>query len=129
MKKILLVSLVIVALFVYFFVIKKSPFLSYTIEGKKYKLMTAKNYSEWTRGLMNYRNKKELKGADGMIFIFPEKDYRQFWNQKTYLDLDVYWISGDEVVGKDKLPSIEKSKNVVVIYSPNGVDKVVEIVR
>jgi len=78
---------------------------------------------------MFYKSKEELKGADGMIFIFPEKDFRSFWNENTYLDLDVYWIDGDKVVGKSYLPSIEKSKEIVTIDSSGSVDKVVEIVR
>ena len=78
---------------------------------------------------MFYKDKGELKGADGMIFIFPDKDYRQFWNMSTYLDLDVYWLDNDEVVGKNYLPSILKSKSVVVISSPKKVNRVVEIVK
>lgn len=78
---------------------------------------------------MNYRDKKELKGADGMMFIFPDKDYRTFWNMNTYLDLDVYWIDGDRVVGKDYLPSILKSKEIITVESRVKVNKVIEIVR
>jgi hypothetical protein len=105
-----------------------SPFLNYNLNGKTYKLMTAKNNSQWTKGLMNYRSKKELNGADGMIFIFPDRQLRQFWNENTYLDLDVYWIDDDKVIGKGFLPSIEKSKEVVIIESETKVDKVVEII-
>jgi uncharacterized membrane protein (UPF0127 family) len=91
--------------------------------------MTAKTTTEWTKGLMDYKNKGELKGADGMIFMFPKKEYKQFWNQNTYLDLKVYWMDGERVVGKSDLPSITKSKDVVVVYSPEKVDRVVEIVK
>ncbi len=120
---------IVVAIVAYFFLANRSPFIKYELEGRTYQLMTAKTESERVKGLMDYRSKKDLKGADGMIFIFPRKDYRQFWNQNTYLDLDVYWVDGKKVVGKDKLPSIEKSKDLVVIYSPEKVDRVIEIVK
>ena len=64
-----------------------------------------------------------------MIFIFPDKEFRNFWNQNTYLDLDVYWLDDDKVTGKDYLPSILKSKETITISSPKEVNKVVEIVR
>jgi uncharacterized membrane protein (UPF0127 family) len=66
--------------------------------------------------------------TDGMIFFFPEKQVRTFWNRNTYLDLDVYWLDGDKVVGKEYLPSIEKSGRTVTILSPKPVDRVIEVV-
>ena len=130
MKKFLTgVFILFIFSFFYFSFNKKSSFIEYKLNNKTYKLLTAKNSAEWQKGLMFYKSKEELKGADGMIFIFPEKDFRSFWNENTYLDLDVYWIDGDKVVGKSYLPSIEKSKEIVTIDSSGSVDKVVEIVR
>ena len=116
-------------IFYLFFYKKDADFISYQIEGKTYKLIIAKTVFEHQKGLMFYKDKKELKGADGMIFIFDNKDFRTFWNKNTFLDLDVYWIDGDRVVGKDYLPSIEKTKDIFTITSPTPVDKVVEIVH
>jgi hypothetical protein len=45
------------------------------------------------------------------------------------LDLDVYWLDGDRIVGKDFLPSIEKTKKIFTVTSPKKVDRVVEIIR
>jgi uncharacterized membrane protein (UPF0127 family) len=129
MKKIFVILFIVIAIVVYLFLANRSPFIEYELEGKTYRLMTAKSSSQWSKGLMDYRSKKELDGADGMIFIFLKKDFRQFWNQNTYLNLDVYWIDGEKVVGKDKLPSILQSKDIVVVYSPTEVDRVIEIVR
>lgn len=128
MKKIFFAVMIALLILAWVFSRLVTPFLSYNLNGKTYRLMTAKNSSEFQKGLMYYRSKKELNGADGMIFIFPDKDYRSFWNENTYLDLDVYWIDGERVAGKDFLPSIEKSKEVVVIESKEKVDKVIEIV-
>lgn len=127
-KKIFFAVLIVLIIFALLSSRRTTPFLDYNLNGKTYKLMTAKNSSEWAKGLMDYRSKKELNGADGMMFIFPDKDYRNFWNQNTYLDLDVYWVDGEEVVGKDFLPSIKKSKEIVIIESKTKVDKVIEIV-
>ncbi len=99
----------------------------YLIENKNYCLLTASNQEQWQKGLMFYKNKKELKGADGMIFIFPEKQIRSFWNKNTYLDLDVYWIDENKVIGKSFLPSIEKSKETITVKSPKSVNKVIEL--
>ena len=116
-------------IFYLFFYKKESYLIYYPIEGKSYKLILAKTVFEHQKGLMFYKDKKELKGADGIIFIFNNKDYRTFWNKNTFLDLDVYWIDGDVVVAKDFLPSIKKTKDIFIITSPKPVDKVVEIVR
>lgn len=98
---------------------------TYSLEGKSRKLLVADTSEKWERGLMNYRS---LPGVDGMIFIFPKKEYRNFWNENTFLNLDVYWLSGDIVVGKSNLPSIEKAQETVIIKSPKEVDKVIELV-
>lgn len=108
---------------------KENLLFKYTIDNKTYKLLTARNQTEWEKGLMFYKSKKELKGADGMIFIFPDKQPRTFWNKNTYLDLDVYWIDDDKVVGKDFLPSILKTKEPYTISSKSEVNKVIEIIR
>ena len=72
---------------------------------------------------------RKLNNADGMIFLFPDKKPRVFWNKNTYVDLDIYWIFNDKVVGRDFLPSINKSNGVVYVSSPVPANKVVEIIN
>ena len=128
LKNILIgIFVLLAALFLIFSFNKQSSLFEYKINNKIYKLLTAKNSEGWQRGLMFYKDKKELKGADGMIFIFPDKQIRTFWNKNTYLDLDVYWLEDKKVVGKDYLPSIEKSKETVFIKSKEKVNRVVEL--
>ncbi len=132
MKKNYFFLIIFFSLIIFLFFFKKSSsnnFYQIKINGKKYSLLTAKNSQEWQKGLMFYKNKKELNGADGMIFIFPDKDYRTFWNQNTYLDLDIYWLVDGKVVDKDFLPSILKSKKIVTVSSKEKVNQVVEIIR
>jgi len=128
-RYIFLVAVSFLLLFLFFYFKKSQRLISYSLEGKTYKLLIAKTPLKHQKGLMFYRSKKELKGADGMIFIFSNKNYRTFWNKNTFLDLDVYWIDGDRIVGKDFLPSIEKTKEIFTISSPKPVDRVVEIIK
>lgn len=103
--------------------------VKYRLNNNTYKLITAKNTEEWQKGLMYFKNRDELKGANGMLFIFPTKEYRSFWNKNTHLDLDVYWIDNNKIVGKSFLPAIENSQELVVVKSPMKVDKVIEIIK
>jgi len=89
------------------------------------KLIPAKTKKEHEKGLSGLY---ELKDADGMIFLFDKKEKRIFWNKNTYLDLIVFWISNQKIVGMDYLPSIEKTKEIKTISSPEPVDIVVEYV-
>lgn len=104
---------------------KEYRIVRYKLNDKNYRFLVADTTAKRMKGLMNVR---ELKGADGMIFFFDSKSPQSFWNQNTYVDLDVYWISDDAVIGYEHLPSIEK-KGLVVISSPKPVDTVIEFVR
>ena len=63
------------------------------------------------------------------MFIFPEKQFRVFWNKNTFHDLDVYWIVDEKIISKSYLPSINKTADIVRINSPVPVNKVVELIR
>jgi len=100
--------------------------LPYELEGKIYLLREARTPEEWQRGLMFVKKPVDY---DGMIFIFPDKKIRSFWNQNTFVDLDIYWLDDDQVIGKNFLPSITKTKKPLIIVSPKEVNKVIEIIR
>ncbi len=97
------------------------------IENNDMCLLVAGNPDQWTQGLMYVR--KPIKNYQGMIFSFPTVEPQSFWNKNTYLDLTLYWMKDGKIVGKDKLPSIEKSKNIVTIMSASEVDTVVEVIE
>jgi poly-gamma-glutamate capsule biosynthesis protein CapA/YwtB (metallophosphatase superfamily)/uncharacterized membrane protein (UPF0127 family) len=97
----------------------------YELENKIYLLREAKTPEEWQKGLMFVKKPVDY---DGMIFIFPDKQIRSFWNQNTFLDLEVYWLDDDKIIGKDKLESIEKTKVIKTIQSPGPVNKVIELI-
>ena len=98
--------------------------ISYTLENKKLQLVVADTKEKSEKGLM-YR--EHLDGVDGMIFYFKEKDYMTFWNENTYMDLDVYWLDGKKVMGKTYLPSIKKTGVIKTISSEVPVNVVIEL--
>lgn len=99
---------------------------NYILENRHYNLLVADTKQKWEKGLMFVKGKQNF---DGMIFIFPKKEVKVFWNMNTVLDLDLYWIDEDKVIGKSTLPSIEKSKDIVYVNSGEKVDKVIEIIK
>jgi len=103
---------------------KDFKIISYMFNGKRLNLLVADTPQKWKKGLMYYH---KLQGVNGMIFLFPDKQYRTFWNKNTHMDLNLYWFDNDSVVGKDSLPSIDISKKIVVVNSPKAVNKVIEL--
>lgn len=134
MKKYLLGFFIILLLVGVFWLFKTQPtvknpykdftIINYNLQAKNYRLLLADTPTKWERGLMYFR---KLEGADGMIFLFPDKQTRTFWNKNTFMDLEVYWLNGNNVVGSSFLPSIEKSKEIVMVSSREKVDKVIEL--
>jgi hypothetical protein len=131
MSKIIIPVLIltIFILFLYYYLKAEKineKLISFELEGKIYLLREAKTPREWQKGLMFVRKPVNY---DGMIFIFPDKEIRSFWNQNTFIDLDIYWLDDNKIVGKDFLPSIIRSKNLVTKTSPEPVNIVVEIIK
>ncbi len=108
------------------FYFSKKELVRYKIDDKTYFLKIAKTPEDWRRGLMFIRKPVNF---DGMIFIFPDKQIRTFWNKNTFIDLDIYWLDDNKIIGKDFLPSIEKTKEIYTITSPEPVNKVIEIIK
>ncbi|PIY72292.1 hypothetical protein COY87_01775 [Candidatus Roizmanbacteria bacterium CG_4_10_14_0_8_um_filter_33_9] len=94
-----------------------------------YHLLIADTPEKWKKGLMYVREKQDIHGLDGMLFQFPSSKTRTFWNKNTISDLTLYWVNNEKVVGTSNLPSIEKSKNIVMESSPSEVDVVIEIIK
>lgn len=99
----------------------------YKIEGRTYKLLVADTEEKYTKGLMGI-DEKNLNGFNGMIFLFDDMQTRTFWNKNTHLDITIYWIADNTIVGKTQLPAIDKGGKKTV-SSPRPVDAVVEIVE
>jgi len=72
---------------------------SYTVavqtpEGREavYQLGLAATPAARRQGLMN---RYELSDVDGMLFVWPEEDYRSFWMKNTPLSLDILFFSSE----------------------------------
>lgn len=97
-----------------------------TIEGKEYNLLVADTPKKQSLGLMNV-TKEDLAPYDGMIFIDPVLSIKTFWNKNTIMPLELIWMHDDRVVGKSNLPSINESKEIVTVSSPEPANIVVEL--
>jgi len=104
---------------------QNSKTITYQLEDNKYQLLVADTPEKWEKGLM-YVKKKD--GFDGMIFYFPDKEYRSFWNKNTLVDLDVYWLIDNKVIGSERLLAITKNGQKTV-SSQQPVNRVIEIIK
>lgn len=126
-NKPVLIFILFIVLYSAFFIFKpQEPTREVTIENKTYNLLIADSPEEHSKGLMNI---KKLSNADGMVFLFEDSAVRTFWNQNTLVDLDVYWMQDDKVVGRNFLPSINQTKAPITINSEVPVNRVVELIR
>jgi len=136
MRKYIFSALILIVLVTFvFFQLKKTTqsafsnykIIDYKLNNKNLHLLVADNQQKWKRGLMNV--KKLEQGIDGMIYIFPQKAKRSFWNKNTSMDTELYWLVGDKIIGKDYLPAIKEDGKTSASGFPQEVDKVIEIPR
>lgn len=111
---------------VYPLTMRNSKYRTITIEGTSYDVKVATNEAQWARGLMFVEGRQDY---DGMLFEFPQKSVRTFWNMNTYSDLEVVWMNDDRVIGRSELPSIKRSKELRTVTSPGPVNRVVELLK
>ena len=60
-----------------------------------FRIEIAQNQVELMQGL-KYR--ESMEADQGMLFVFPQTDYYDFWMQDTYLPLDMIFASADESI-------------------------------
>jgi uncharacterized membrane protein (UPF0127 family) len=101
----------------------------YTLNSATYRLLVVDTLEKQKYGLMNITDRSQICNADGMIFYFDKKRILSFWNMNTLVNLDVFWLDGDRVVGKTLLPKLSDASKPTTIFSPEPVDRVVEIIR
>jgi uncharacterized protein len=76
------------------------------------------------QGLMGI---KDLAADTGMLFIFPDKSLRTFWNKNTLLNLDIIWIVDGRVVGTSTLPAITNNNEIIRVFPQVPIQAVIEI--
>lgn len=60
----------------------------------KIKVKLAIEESDQRRGFSGTRD-DEWPDEDGILFLFPEENYRGFWMPDTYFDLDLFYLDGN----------------------------------
>ena len=103
----------------------KSEKVSLNIDGRNYTLLIARTSVEKMKGLSGIT---ELKNADGMVFYFEPAEKITFWNKNTHLDLELVWMNGDKIIGRDFLPAEDRA-GLITKESPAEVNRVVELVK
>lgn len=103
--------------------------LYYQVGTAKYHLLVADTAEKWEKGLMFVNKKQDIKGFDGMIFLFPDSQIRAFWNKNTVSDLILYWIQKGKVIGTSAMPSITKTGVITTFSSPGPADTVIEVIK
>lgn len=78
----------------------------------------------WQRGLSG---RDQLVENRGMLFIFPDRQIRNFWMKDMRFSIDIIWISENEIIGLVQNARPESAEPYTIFTSPEPVDKVLEI--
>lgn len=125
-KKIVFV-IVILTVFAVFFIIYKKPAAgkrSALICGNKIEIEIADTSEKKYLGLSN---RDYLCSDCGMIFVFHDKDEREFVMREMEFNLDIIWISDGRIVKIDKDLPAEGEKYEKIYSSVTKVDMVLEL--
>lgn len=58
-------------------------------------------------------------GADGMLFVFPQRYIPRFWMKEMQFDLDLVWIDGATIVDiTEQVPKPQPNQTTLPTYSP-----------
>ena len=98
-----------------------------TYLDQKIDVLVADNPIEQQKGLSG--TKLESLDADGMLFIFKEKEERTFWMHNMNYNLDVIWLADKKIVKIDR--DVEAPKDgeepEYMRSNPMEVDMVLEL--
>ena len=68
---------------------------SVTVNGMTIAVEIADNFEKWRQGLSG---REALNADEGMLFVFPDKQIRNFWMKDMNFPLDIIWIDNDKIV-------------------------------
>ena len=79
----------------------------------------------WVKGLSGREN---LAPDRGMLFIFPNREIRNFWMNGMKFSLDIIWLNGNQVVGiEENAPYPAAGGEPLAISSQEPVDQILEL--
>ena len=73
----------------------KKKLFALEIRGAVVWVEIARTEKEHSRGLMF---RKELPENAGMLFVYPDENYRRFWMKNTYIPLSLAYIDSEGVI-------------------------------
>ena len=50
------------------------------------------------KAVLGLSRRDKLRTSEGMLFIYAERERRNFWMKDMRFDLDILWIDGDKIV-------------------------------
>jgi uncharacterized membrane protein (UPF0127 family) len=138
MRRILLTALLIMAFFVtaiIFLIVTNRPFETKTAKvfvGRGvFEVEIADNPVLHQRGLSG---RSVLGENEGMLFIFPQPGFQNFWMKDMKFPIDIIWIRDHKVIGMVigaepafAEASAGKPESYTIYTSPEPVDMVLEI--
>lgn len=124
MAILLTVLAVAVGGYLVFFKEPEARFSSVQIGNKVFEVEIADTSIAQMRGLSG---REPLDENQGMLFVFDKPSKQSFWMMGMKFPLDIIWISGDTIVGIEKNAPIPSGISIPIFYSPENVDKVLEI--
>lgn len=101
-------------------------------QGKPLLVEVVKNEDSMQQGLSNRAQLETTTGQqlDGMLFIFPEAKIQRFWMKDVRFDIDICWLSGQNLVNctrrAQKMANGETEIQLPIYQSPQAADMVLE---
>ena len=74
------------------------------------------------------QGKNSLANNEGMLFVFKEKHYQNFWMQGMKFPIDIIWLDDNKIIGfVENAPVPKDSNNIPTYTSPSEVNYVLEV--
>jgi len=117
MKFEIIILFVTVIVLLIFFYLKKTPtkYTNVKVGNTEIRAEIADNPITQTKGLMFRKN---LPENEGMLFIFNNEGYHNFWMMNMSFPIDIIWVNKEKVV-VDITKNVQPCKLLCPIYRPN----------
>lgn len=118
---------ILVIIFVIYLITDAKERAVVTINDAKLRVKVADTPWERQQGLSGV-DLKDLN-ADGMLFVFPDSEVRNFWMKNMEFALDVIWIKEGKIVSidHDVQPPEDGGEPERISSNPVAVDMVLEV--
>jgi len=96
-----------------------------TLNNKKYTLEIAQTEAEKRKGL---GGRETLNAGSGMIFLYNQADYLQFWMKDTLVPLQIIFVNKCEIVDIQEMAVEKDPANPQTIYKSKAkADRAIEL--